>query len=556
MVAGLLGILAAGGCYVPLDPLLPEPRLAAILETARPAVVVAEPRLAVGVPPFEGTVLLLEGDAGAVPPPAAAVLELFPELSNAAYVLFTSGSTGRPKGVVVEHRQLSGYVAAIIERLGLPPGASFATVSTLAADLGNTAIFPALCTGGTLHVITQRQAGDAVELAAQVARRPYDALKIVPSHLSALLASSPEGRGLPRRCLVLGGEAFGWELAEKVRAAAPDLAVFNHYGPTEATVGALAGRLEERDELSATVPLGRPLANSRIYLLGPDGEPVPRGVPGEVCIGGGGVARGYLADPRQTAERFVPDPFGTAGRLYRTGDLARWLPDGRAEFLGRIDDQVKIRGFRVEPAEIAAALKAHPDVRDAAVVARTEPSGERRLVAYLVERPGRGLAIAGLRESLRQRLPEAMVPAAFVLLASLPLTPNGKLDRQALPAPAPERLAAETPYVAPRTGAEQAVSAIWQQILGLERVGLHENFFDLGGHSLHMVQVQSRVQEHFQRQVAIVDLFRHPTVRGLADFLGAAPAPGPPAGQGEERAESRKAALDHVRPGGLPVDHA
>jgi amino acid adenylation domain-containing protein len=525
MIVGLLGILKAGGAYVPLHRDHPKARLAYQLEETGAAVVVTQEAVLGSLPEFAGRVLcldrdrpLLEAEPATDPPPVNG-----PE--DPVYVLYTSGSTGAPKGVAVRHGNLVNYTHFILGRLAADgePGLHFASVTTLTADLGNTAIFPALLSGGCLHVIDYDTAMDGAAFRRRAAARPFDVLKITPSHLAALLGEGDEAAALPRRWLVLGGEAAPWALVRRVLAAGR-CAVLNHYGPTETTVGSLTfavGPDGAGDGRAATVPIGRPIANTQVYILDARGNPVPVGVAGELFIGGAGVARGYLRQPEQTAQRFVPDPFaGTPDAwLYRTGDRARYLPDGTVEFLGRADDQVKIRGFRVEPAEVEAALCRHPQVRQAAVVAR-EDRGDRRLVAYVV--PADGLARPGaagadeLRGFLRQQLPDYMVPAAFQVCDALPLTPNGKIDRRRLTdleyGPPP----GEKPFVAPRDAVEETLAAIWQEVLGAERVGVDDDFFDLGGHSLLATQVISRILSRLEVQLPLRTIFETPTVAGLA----------------------------------------
>jgi amino acid adenylation domain-containing protein/FkbM family methyltransferase len=384
---GMLAVLKAGGAYMPLDPALPAERLALLLTEAGAAVLVTSSGLAERLPVEGRRVVDLDAESEAIHALSDRDSTSGPLGENLAYVLFTSGSTGRPKAVGVEHRQLSSYVQAIRERLASERGWTYATVSTLSTDLGNTAVFPALCGGGRLHVIAEERASDPQALAEYCRRNPIDCLKIVPSHLSALLSAHGSREILPRRWLILGGEGCRWDLAQRLWDLAPQCRLLNHYGPTETTVGVATCVIEPNlAEGAVVVPLGLPLGNSRIHLLDPALRLVPVGMPGEVCIGGGGVARGYLGRRELTAERFVPDPFGPepGERLYRTGDLARRRVDGTIEFLGRIDQQLKIRGFRIEPAEIEAVLQESLAVERAAVVARQHPSGEPRLVAYVV----------------------------------------------------------------------------------------------------------------------------------------------------------------------------
>jgi acyl-coenzyme A synthetase/AMP-(fatty) acid ligase len=384
-------------------------------------------------------------------------------------------------------------------------------------------VLPALISGGCLHVIPYETSMDGTAFARYTAAHPLDVLKITPSHLGALLATGGGSGVLPRKHLLFGGEALSWDLVRKVRGLS-DCAIINHYGPTETTVGSLTFDLAGNDgveALAATVPIGRPLANTEVYLLDSRRQPVPVGVAGELVIGGAGVAQGYLNQPEQTAERFIADPFSGRpdAKLYRTGDLARRLPDGAIEFLGRLDQQIKIRGFRVEPAEVEGLLGKHSSVRQAVVVAREDKSGEKRLVAYLVPQPGKTLAIEEPRTFLLEQLPDYMVPTAFVPLDALPLTANGKLDRKALPDPDQARLSGEKAFAAPRNAVEEALAAVWVDVLGVERVGIHDNFFDLGGHSLLATQVISRACGALQVQIPLRSLFEKPTVAGLAEVV-------------------------------------
>ncbi|HSG41190.1 MAG TPA: amino acid adenylation domain-containing protein, partial [Thermoanaerobaculia bacterium] len=524
LVTGLLGILEAGGAYLAVEPDLPYARLELLAQDAGVVVAVTESRLSGALPDGLQRVFLdaedPDGESLPEATPAAAVRP-----GHLAYVLYTSGSTGRPKGVMVEHRQLTAYVRGVLERLDAAPGASFATVSSFAADLGHTSIFAALLGGGCLHVVARQRLTDAAAFAELMERRPVDVLKIVPSHLSALLTAERPGRCLPRRLLVLGGEALPWSLVERVRALAPECRLVNHYGPTETTVGVLAGAVEEAAETggarrreSGSAPLGRPLGHTRAWVVDRHRQLVPAGVPGELCVGGPQVARGYLGRPDLTAERFIPDPFSgdPGGRLYLTGDLARWLPGGSLEFLGRLDHQVKIRGFRIEMGEIETALFALPGIREAVVVAREDAPGDRRLVAYVT-----GDVMAGeLRHTLREQLPDYMMPAAFVKLRALPLNLNGKVDRKALPAP--EWQGAEESPVAPRTPVEEVLAGIWAELLGLERVGANDHFFDLGGHSLFATRVTSRLRGVFGIEMPLRDLFEAPRLADLATRIEAA----------------------------------
>ena len=512
MIAGLLGIWKAGGAYLPLDPALPVERLAFMLEETGAALVLAPASLADRMPATRAGVHRLDEDSDF----PASRPERSATPANLAYVIFTSGSTGRPKGVEIEHRQLSHYVRGVLEKLRPPAGASFATVSTLAADLGNTAIFPALATGGRLHLISESRSADPEALAEYFDRHGIDYLKIVPSHLAALLSASRSERLLPRRALVLGGEPSAWGLIEKVRRLS-SCEIWNHYGPTEATVGVTMYPVPSLESAPATrtVPVGRPLPNTRIFLLDPRGRPVVIGAAGELHVAGAGLARGYRNRPDLTAERFVAGGTVAEERLYRTGDLARYLSDGNIELLGRTDEQVKIHGHRIEPGEVEAVLRQCPGVREAVVLAREDSRGEKKLVAYVVS-DGAGVSPGALRESARKKLPEFMVPAAFVALPRLPLTANGKIDRRALPAPESVAEQAKREFAAPGNAAEGILAKIWGDVLGLPRVGIHDNFFELGGDSILAIQIIARAARGGLR-LTPRQLFERQTVAELAE---------------------------------------
>lgn len=520
MVIGLLGVLKAAGAYVPLDPVLPRERLAFMLEDTQAPVLLTQQMLVGSLPEHKGKLVCLDTDWNKIAQQSRENISSEATSRNLAYLLFTSGSTGNPKGVAVEHRQLLNYLAGILQRLDLPAGASFATVSTFAADLGNTAIFPSLCSGGSLHVVSQETASDPNALADYFARYPVDCLKIVPSHLEVLMTSSCPERILPRKRLVLGGEAANWDLIKNLQELAPDCVILNHYGPTETTIGVTTYRVEkgQSDNRSATPPIGRPIANTQVYILDQRLQPVPIWVPGELYIGGDNVTRGYLNRPELTAERFVRNPFtdDLEDRLYRTGDLARYLPDGNIEFLGRLDHQVKIRGFRIELREIETVLGQHPAVRETVILAREDTPGDKRLVAYVLSNRKSCPTAGELRSFLKTNLPDYMLPAAFVFLDALPLTPNGKVNRSALPAPDQIRPELECAFVSPRTSLEEALAGIWAGLLRLDQIGVHDNFFDLGGHSLLATQVVSRIRTAFQVELPLRSLFETPTIAELA----------------------------------------
>jgi acyl-coenzyme A synthetase/AMP-(fatty) acid ligase/acyl carrier protein len=386
-------------------------------------------------------------------------------------------------------------------------------------------IFGSLCAGGgaTLHLISQERAGDAEALGDYFSRHEIDYVKIVPSHLRALLRVG--GQVIPRRGIVLGGEAFTLDLAQAIAGTATNIDVFNHYGPTETTVGVLTNRVRPDGPATktGTIPLGRPLGNSRAYVLDRRMRPVPVGVSGELFIGGASVTRGYFNNPAATAEKYIPDPFNDepGARMYGTGDLVRYLADGSIEFLGRADDQVKIRGYRIEPVEVEEALRQHEAVRAAFVTAHGENGSDKRLAAYVALSPGRELDASELRDFARERLPDFMVPSLWVMLDELPLTPNGKVDRRALPPPEHVRLQNENTYVAPRTLDEEVLAQLWADILGIDRVGVNDNFFDLGGHSLLATQLVSHIRKRLNVEMPLRVVFEEPTIAGQAERIEA-----------------------------------
>ncbi|MEW6742819.1 MAG: amino acid adenylation domain-containing protein [Planctomycetota bacterium] len=511
MIIGILGILKAGGAFVPLDPAYPRDRLAFMLADSRAPVLLTQESLSHQLRTESLQVVLVDGDRDII----AAESESDPvhetTLDDLAYVIYTSGSTGRPKGVLVPHRGLASLSEEQRRVFGVGPESRVLQFSSLCFDASVFEIVMALAKGGTLCLGTPETLLPGPNLLAFLRERSITIVTLPPSALAALPFEE-----LPAlRTITVAGEACP---ADLVTRWAPGREFFNLYGPTEATIWSTTCRCRDG---SSPPPIGRPIANTRVYILDPRREPVPIGVPGELSIGGVGVTRGYLNLPELTKECFVADPFGgdPGARLYRTGDLARFLPDGQIEFLGRIDHQVKLRGFRIELGEIEAVLASHPSVRGQAVLLHGEGK-EKKLVAYVVLRDE--LSWSALRDYLKQRLPEHMVPATFVRLAELPLNPSGKVDRKALPHPdaaADRRPSPGRAAVEPRNDLEKRVARIWREVLHVESVGISDNFFELGGHSLLLAEVASRVQQELGCELSVVDLFRFPTVETLARQL-------------------------------------
>ncbi|MEH2215454.1 amino acid adenylation domain-containing protein [Nostoc sp.] len=527
MIVSILGILKAGGAYIALDPGIPPKSLASRLKDIQASFLITNTCVAKRLSEVANIEQLQVMNLAAQWQKFSHETDINPHCqannNHLAYILFTSGSTGKPKGVAIEHQQILNYVYAIIDSLKLPTNSTcnFALVSTLAADLGNTVLFPALCTGGCLHIISYDRATDPVALTEYCHKHPIDCLKIVPSHLSSLLLSPTPQSILPRQRLILGGEATNWQLVEQIRQLAPNCQIFNHYGPTESTVGVLTHLITEVNLTTKTVPLGKSIANTQVYILDNNLHLTPIGIKGEIYIGGAGLARCYMQHPELTADKFIPNYFSRqpGARLYKTGDLARYLPDGTIEFIGRSDYQVKIRGFRIELTEIEAVLSQHPSVKEAVIVAPDLELGQKYLAAYVVPSQESSYQVDELRSYLQANLPDYMVPSTFVMLTALPLTPSGKIDRQALPAPDQVRPETAKSFVAPRTPVEEVLAGIWSEILGIKQVGIHDNFFDLGGHSLLATQVVSQVREAFQVELRLRSLFETPTIAGLAELI-------------------------------------
>jgi amino acid adenylation domain-containing protein/non-ribosomal peptide synthase protein (TIGR01720 family) len=525
MVVAVLGVLEAGAAYVPLDPEYPADRIGFMVESSGLPVVILQERLVEKLPEAARGLDLVRIDAdwpriaaaapggaaaepGETGPPAGGPDQL-------AYVIYTSGSTGRPKGVQIQHRSVVSFLLSMARRPGFGAGDTLLAVTTLSFDIAGLELFLPLVTGGRVVVASRETAQAGELLLARIVGEAPTVMQATPATWRLLLDAGWPGP--PPAKLLCGGEALPRELADRLLAKGVEL--WNMYGPTEATIWSAVLRVAAGAE---AVPVGGPIANTALYVLDAALRPVPVGVPGELAIGGLGLARGYLGRPELTAERFLPDPFTRreGGRMYRTGDLVHWRPDGTLAFLGRIDHQVKVRGFRIELGEIEAVLAAHPAVAQAVVIVREDRPGDKRLAAYLVARPGaEAPAVAVLRAHLKERLPDYMVPPIFITLDELPLTPNGKVDRRALPAPDRNRPELGEEYVAPRNPTEAALAAIWAETLGLERIGVHDDFFELGGDSLMVIRVVSKANKD-GLGVTTKQLFQNRTIAELAAVAG------------------------------------
>lgn len=511
MVVGLLGILKAGGAYVPLDPTYPPARLAFMLEDAGVAVLLSQQHLAERLPATRARMLYLDNE-----PALAAQSTTDPVCSatpdNLAYVIYTSGSTGQPKGVQITHRSLLNLVSWHQQAFAVTAADRATQIASPAFDATGWELWPYLCCGASVYLVDEEIRAMPLPLRDWLIDNSIT-VSFLPTPLAERVLALDWPPETALRYLLTGADTL-----HQYPGASLPFALVNNYGPTEATVVATSGRVFPTEQAGALPSIGQPIANTEIYILDEQQRQVPTGTPGELHIGGIGLARSYLNRPELTQEKFIPHPFSSTPdtRLYKTGDLARFLPDGQIAFLGRIDQQIKIRGYRIEPDEIVSALNSHPALQTSFVLAREDASGEKQLVAYIVLNPGMSVSVSSLQNEIRGRLPDYMVLAVFVLLEALPLTPNGKVDHAALPAPDATNTLQDETFAAPGTSTEERVAEALAALLKVDRIGVDDNFFFLGGHSMLGAQLIAWIAETFGLELPLRTLFEAPTVRQLS----------------------------------------
>jgi amino acid adenylation domain-containing protein len=553
MAVALLAILKAGAGYVAFDPSCPAERLRYLLEDSGVMLLLTQQNVRQN--DFQVRPIFLDAKRDAIAERDTQNVQSGADPSNIVYLVYTSGSTGRPKGIVIEHRSLVNAAYGFINNHRMTERDRLLQFASLSFDVAAEEFFAAWLSGGCV-VMRPEAVMSLADFVSLLQREEVTIVNLPASFwFEWLMAMNDQGLGIPstlRRVVVGNEKTLEETLAKWKRTVGQQVEWCNAYGPSETTITVSnyepATTSSARGEKSV-VPIGRPSLNAELYVLDPAQQLVPTGVAGELYIGGVGLARGYHNQPAQTAERFIPHPYSqNAGeRLYRTGDLARYRADGNIEFLGRVDEQVKIRGFRVEVGEVEAVLVQHAGVRESVVVAREDDRGSTRLVAYVVANNG-DLLIPELRNYMKQRLSEYMVPSAIVRLEVFPLTPNGKLDRRALPVPGGASYEADGPYVAPRSELEGVIADVWREALGVERVGVRDNFFNLGGHSLLLIRVNSRLREVLRMELPVVELFKYPTVSALAEHLSRSHAQSRAAARsGRSESEGRAASLSRQR---------
>ncbi|MFZ0297341.1 MAG: amino acid adenylation domain-containing protein [Candidatus Sulfotelmatobacter sp.] len=522
MVVGLLGILKAGGAYVPLDPAYPNERIAFMLEDSEVAVLLTQRHLLETIPDSRAKVVVLDTDWHEIAKREAnnPVHTSGPE--NLAYVIYTSGSTGKPKGVQIPHRAVVNFLTSMSHTPGMTEADRLLSVTTLSFDIAGLEIYLPLIVGASVEIVSREVSSDGYQLLEKLAGSGATVMQATPVTWRMLIEAG--WKGIPSLKILCGGEAISRKLASQLLQRGGS--VWNMYGPTETTIWSTCSRIASEYE---PIVIGRPIANTDIFILDEFLQPAPIGVAGELHIGGEGLARGYLKRPELTAEKFIASPFAQdpTARLYKTGDLARYRPNGDIECLGRIDHQVKLRGFRIELGDIESALRQHRGINDTVVVAREDTPGDKLLVAYFVPSQETPATVAELRDFLKEKLPEYMVPSTFVALEAMPLTPNGKVNRQALPAPEQTSRAPAESFAAPTNDLDYQLVMIWENVLGVRPIGIRHSFFELGGNSLVAVRLMQRIEQAFGKHLSMATLFQAPTIEQLSGILrqeGWAPA--------------------------------
>ncbi|TAF08476.1 MAG: non-ribosomal peptide synthetase, partial [Nostocales cyanobacterium] len=510
MVIGLLGILKAGGAYLPLDPEYPIERLQFILEDAQVRFLLTQQNLVNHLPTNQAQIICLDGDWDIISQASVNHLSTQVRGNNLAYVIYTSGSTGKPKGVQIVHHAVVNFLTAMQQQPGITQDDILLGVTTISFDIAALEIFLPMTVGARLIIASRQVTIDGQQLAELLLNSQTTIMQATPATWRLLLENNCDLSNLKILC---GGEALPGDLAQKLSTQGASL--WNLYGPTEATIWSSVYEIQPENDL---ISIGRPINNTQFYVLDQNLQPVPVGVPGELHIGGAGLAKGYLNRPELTAEKFIANPFDNGKtKLYKTGDLVRYLKDGNIEYISRIDNQVKVRGFRIELGEIETLLSQQENVQIACVIVREDTPGDQRLVAYIVPQPQQTPTPNILRQFLKAKLPDYMIPNTFVILESLPLTPNGKIDRRALSVPTPTHNIDS--FVAPRTDLELQLAQIWSEILKVENVGVKDNFFDLGGHSLLATYLMAQIREKIGKEIPLAALFQHPTIEELAIAL-------------------------------------
>ncbi|MEM7034196.1 MAG: amino acid adenylation domain-containing protein, partial [Chloroflexota bacterium] len=513
MLVGLLATLKAGATYLPLDATYPPDRLAFMLQDSQASYLLSQQTLQDSIPAFSGQTLFLDAAQDALSQASPHNLDIDIPSESLAYVIYTSGSTGKPKGVQIPHRALTNFLLSMQQEPGITASDTLLSVTTIAFDISALELYLPLISGAKVIILNQAAASVGEQIIAALEQHQVTLMQATPATWRLLLESGWTGHST--LIILCGGEALKPDLATKLQPKGK--ALWNMYGPTETTIWSAISQITSDEGI---ITIGRPIANTELFILDEQYQPVPVGIPGTLYIGGAGLAQGYLNRPNLTSERFIPHPFSSdpVAKIYNTGDLARYLPDGRVECLGRIDHQVKIRGFRIELEEISAILNQHDAIQESVIHTHTE-FGETTLVAYIVTPEQAQPNTADLRTYLRQSLPEYMIPTTFMRLPQLPLTPNGKIDRKALPKPDAARPDLAETYTPPTGDIEMTIAKIWQEVLQVDKVGVHDSFFDLGGHSLRMVQVHNKLKAHFQQSFSMIKLFEYPTVAAMAQFF-------------------------------------